>query len=63
MPHFEKGTLVSLSRYWTDFVITERDLVELTGRTHRERAEELIRAAHPDFRDVLMEAAENICQV
>ncbi len=61
VPYFEKGTLVSLSRYWADYVITEWGVAELTGRTHRERAEELIRVAHPDFRDELTEAAENIC--
>lgn len=61
VPYFEKGTLVSLSRYWADYVITEWGVAELTGRTHRERAEELIRVAHPDFRDELREAAENIC--
>jgi 4-hydroxybutyrate CoA-transferase len=61
VPYFEKGTLVSLSRYWADYVITEWGVAELAGRTHRERAEELIRVAHPDFRDELREAAENIC--
>jgi len=61
VPYFEKGTLVSLSRYWADYVITEWGVAELTGRTHRERAEELIGVAHPDFRDEPREAAENIC--
>jgi 4-hydroxybutyrate CoA-transferase len=61
VPYFEKGTLVTLSRYWADYVITEWGVAELAGRTHRERAEALVGIAHPDFRDELREAARQIC--
>ena len=60
-PYFEEGTLVTLSRYWADYVVTEYGVASLSGKTHRERAEELIRVAHPDFRDELTAAAKNIC--
>ncbi|MBW2053612.1 MAG: hypothetical protein JRI85_15440, partial [Deltaproteobacteria bacterium] len=61
VPYFEKGTLVTLSRYWADYVVTEWGVAQLVGKTHRERAEELIQVAHPDFRDELKEAAKEIC--
>jgi len=60
-PYFEKGTLVTLSRYWADYVITEYGVAQLAGKSHRERAEELINIAHPDFRDELREGAKDIC--
>ncbi|MFO7965315.1 MAG: acetyl-CoA hydrolase/transferase C-terminal domain-containing protein [Desulfobacterales bacterium] len=60
-PYFEEGTLVTISRYWADYVITEYGVAQLAGKSHRERAEELIRIAHPKFRDELTEAAKHIC--
>ena len=60
-PYFEQGTLVTLSRYWADYVITEYGIAQLAGKSHRERAEELINIAHPNFRDELREAAKDIC--
>lgn len=60
-PYFEEGTLITLSRYWADYVVTEYGVASLAGKSHRERAEELINVAHPDFRDELTEAAKAIC--
>lgn len=60
-PYFEEGTLVTLSRYWADYVVTEYGVASLAGKSHRERAEELIRVAHPDFRDELTQGAKDIC--
>ena len=57
VPYFEKGTLVTLSRYWADYVVTEYGVAELNGKTHRERAEALVEVAHPDFREELADAA------
>jgi 4-hydroxybutyrate CoA-transferase len=59
--YFEEGALITLSRYWADYVVTEYGVASLAGKSHRERAEELISVAHPDFRDELTEAAKNIC--
>ena len=53
--------ILALSRYWADYVITEWGVAELTGKSHGERASELIRIAHPDFRDELTKAAKEIC--
>jgi 4-hydroxybutyrate CoA-transferase len=41
-------------------VVTEWGVAELVGKTHRERAEELIQVAHPDFRDELTERAKEL---
>ncbi len=54
----DQGTMVTIPRSFADTVITEWGVAELVGKTHRERAEELIRIAHPNFRDELREAAE-----
>lgn len=51
---------VTTPRHQVDVVITEHGAAELAGRTVRERAEALVRIAHPDFRDELREAAERI---
>jgi len=56
----EKGTLVSIPRVYADYVVTEWGVAQLAGKTHRERAEELIRVAHPDFRKELSDAAEDL---
>ena len=60
VPYFEQGTLVTLSRYWADYVVTEYGVAALAGKSHRARAEELIRVAHPDFQDELREGAKDI---
>lgn len=52
---FAAGTPVTLPRYMADTVVTEFGIAELKGRTLRQRAEALIAAAHPDFRDRLRE--------
>jgi len=61
VPYMEQGTLVSVPRVFADYVVTEYGVAQLAGKTHRERAEELIRVAHPDFRDELEKAAREIC--
>jgi acyl-CoA hydrolase len=54
---FPPGTTVTTPRHHADVVITEFGAVELAGMTVRERAAALAEVAHPDFRDVLREAA------
>lgn len=56
----EQGSLVSIPRVFADYVVTEWGVAQLAGKTHRERAEELVRVAHPDFRDELSGAAKEI---
>jgi 4-hydroxybutyrate CoA-transferase len=60
VPRLEEGSLVTIPRVFADFVITEYGIAQLAGKTHRERAEALIAIAHPDHRDPLRDAAEEI---
>ncbi|MFN7149242.1 MAG: acetyl-CoA hydrolase/transferase family protein [Microthrixaceae bacterium] len=52
--------LVTTPRHQVDIVITEHGAAELKGRTVRERAHALAAIAHPDARDELRAAAEQL---
>jgi len=56
----EAGTLVTIPRYLADTVITEFGIARLLDKNHRQRAEELISIAHPDFRAELRREAEEL---
>jgi 4-hydroxybutyrate CoA-transferase len=47
------GTPVTTPRYLTDCVVTEHGVAELRGKSNAGRARELIRIAHPAFREEL----------
>ena len=57
--HFEKGTLVTTSRYDVQYVCSEYGIVNLNGLTVSERAKALISIAHPSFRDELTQQAKD----
>ncbi|MGJ3510092.1 acetyl-CoA hydrolase/transferase family protein [Enemella sp. A6] len=52
------GTAVTTVRMDVDYVCTEYGTARLRGASLRERAEQLISIAHPDFRDELTEQAK-----
>lgn len=58
VPEFTKPGVATVPRQLTDIVVTEWGVARLMGKTERERAEELIAVAHPDFRAELREAAK-----
>ena len=60
MPQFEKGQIVSIPRELADTVVTDHGVARLLGKSVRERAEELIHAAHPDDRDWLRDEAKRL---
>lgn len=60
VPQFEQGTVVTIPRYFADYVITEYGIARLMGKTVRERASELIAIAHPDFRAELRKEAQKL---
>jgi acyl-CoA hydrolase len=62
VPNVGPDMLVTTPRHQIDVVITEHGAAELSGLTVRERAEALVRIAHPDVRDELAEAAQRIAR-
>jgi 4-hydroxybutyrate CoA-transferase len=54
----EPGTTVTVPRYFADTIVTEYGVARLWGKNHRQRAQELIAVAHPDFRPELREQAK-----
>lgn len=57
-PLITEGSSVTATREFTDYVITEYGIARLRGLSLRDRAEELIRISHPDFRDELRASLE-----
>jgi len=53
VPHLAEGAGVVTTRAHVRTVVTEWGVAELFGKSIRERAQELIAIAHPDFRDEL----------
>ena len=60
VPRFETGTVVTTPRMDTHYVVTEHGMVNLKGKSTRERALDIISIAHPKFRDDLLREAENM---
>jgi 4-hydroxybutyrate CoA-transferase len=58
VPQFAPGQIVTVPRDLADIVVTEYGIARLLNKTERERANELIAVAHPDFRAELRRAAE-----
>lgn len=53
VPSLGKGSVVSVSRYDAQYIVTEYGVADLRYKSERERAKALIAIAHPDFRDEL----------
>ena len=60
VPNLEPGTVVTVPRTLADIVVTEYGVARLRGKTQRQRAEELIAIAHPNFRDDLKKEARRL---
>ena len=60
LPEHEPGSIVTIPRFFADTVVTEHGVARLWGKNHRQRAEELIAVAHPDFRAELRRRAQRI---
>ncbi len=56
----ELGSVVTLGRNQLDYVVTEYGIAPLRGRSIRQRVENLISVAHPDFRPQLREDAKRL---
>ncbi len=55
VPFLSEGATVTTSRNDVDYVVTEYGIAKLKGKTLRERAANLIKIAHPDFREQLQQ--------
>ena len=55
--YLDEGAAVTTSRNDVQYIITEYGIADLKGKTLRERAKELIKIAHPDFREELAQKA------
>ena len=60
VPSFEPGTAVTVTRNCVDHVVTEYGIARLRGKSLRQRCEELIAIAHPDFRAGLTKEAHRL---
>lgn len=60
VPALPPGTRVTVPRQYAGYIVTEHGIADLYGRTEPERAEELIKIAHPKFRDELTKAAREL---
>jgi 4-hydroxybutyrate CoA-transferase len=58
VPYLTHGARVTVPRHYTQFVVTEYGIADLTSLDERERAQALIKIAHPKFRDELTAAAK-----
>lgn len=56
----EAGSTVTVHRGFVDFVVTEEGVARLRGKSLRERVDEMIAVAHPDFRKELRAEARRL---
>jgi 4-hydroxybutyrate CoA-transferase len=59
-PLLAEGTIVTVPRTISDYVVTEYGIAHIKGKTQRQRALDLIAIAHPDFRAELKKEAEKL---
>ena len=60
VPQLEAGAAVHLARVYIDYLVTEYGVVNLEGRSLRERADLITSVAHPDYRDELHAVARRL---
>jgi len=60
VPRFESGTVVTVPRMDTHYLATEYGVINLKGKSTRDRALDIISIAHPKFRDHLLREAEDM---
>jgi 4-hydroxybutyrate CoA-transferase len=61
VPMLDPGAGVTTTRNDVHYIVTEYGVAHLYGKSVRQRAEELIRIAHPDFQAELRAAARTRC--
>ena len=59
VPVLDSGSAVTTSRNDVQYIVTEYGIANLKGKTLKQRAEALIKIAHPDFREDLSKEYES----
>ena len=59
-PTLTTGSVVTIPRNYVDYIVTEYGVARMRGRSVKERCEQLIAIAHPDFREDLRKEAEKL---
>jgi acyl-CoA hydrolase len=59
-PTLTPGSIVTDPRTAVHMIVTEYGIANMKGKSTWERAEELIKIAHPDFRDELIKEAQKM---
>jgi acyl-CoA hydrolase len=62
VPMFPQGSAITVPRGYADLVVTEYGIARLKHRTLRQRVDELIAIAHPDFRTEMRAEAARLYQ-
>ncbi|MBL7175953.1 MAG: hypothetical protein ISS66_09035 [Desulfobacteraceae bacterium] len=60
VPVLDEGSVITISRNYADYIVTEYGIARLMGKTIRERANEMIAIAHPDFRAELRKKVQEL---
>lgn len=60
VPALESGATVTIQSIAADYIVTEYGVAKLKGKTIRERTQELISIAHPNFREELKREAKRL---
>ena len=60
MPLLPTGTAITLQRNIADLIVTEYGIANMRHKTLRQRCEQLINIAHPNFRDELRKEARKL---
>jgi itaconate CoA-transferase len=60
VPRLDSGAVITTPRMDVNYLVTEHGVVNLKGKSTRDRALDIISIAHPDFRDSLLREAENM---
>jgi 4-hydroxybutyrate CoA-transferase len=60
MPLLPEGTAITLQRNIADLIVTEYGVANLRHKTLRQRCEQLINIAHPNFREELWKEAKKL---